>query len=1092
MRNWLRWISLALATCVPAAPGLAQTTFATLTGTVVDPNGALVPDAAVEATHVASNYAYQVRTNTAGVYTLAQLREGKYTVRVRATGFREFVATDVDLSARDYRRLDAQLALGAVESKVEVAGGGLALIETETARISSVKSDDTIKNLPLNTRSMYSFLQLTPGMLVQTAGNAYLRFAGSRGNQENEATDGSTFNNMYDGSLLPQADFMEGFQEMRVDMANNGAEFGALGQVTFISKAGTNLLHGSAYDYYTAAGLVARNPFSPTRDTYVRHAPGASVGGPVLIPHVYNGKDRTFFFFTYETMRGGAIRQLLNDTVALAPWRQGDFSAPGNLTVKDPTTGSPFPNNIIPASRLSATALKMQDFYFPLPNYGDTSTLQTGNFRLIESRPYDPYSQWATRIDHRFSAKDFVFGRFNWQRQHIEPFEVFPSMGQGWLRRDNRGVNLSYTHTFNGSMLNEFRWGLANNDTPRHPTVNGNQLDQQFGITGLVPNIPDIPGVPLIKWSNLGLTNVSTNYDNRVPGFRNRVQQFTDHFSWFKGRHSVKTGVTLGRTGFADGPANNSMWGNWTFSNRYTGQPYADFLLGLPTTVQRGYPILVYTLHRWSYDFFATDDVKLNSRLTLSLGLRYELKPDWTEENGLLSVFDVATGKIVVPDGSASKISPLFPSGYTSIIQASQAGYPANTLIRTDTNNFAPRIGLAYRPWDNNTVLRAGFGIYYDVVPRAPSAAGSPYVLNEPAYTNPSPNPTVVLPQAWPSSGASGPTNVTLPAGIRTDLRIPYSPQFSFTIEHQQWGNGFRISYIATGTRQGEYAYNINQPTANTQAFINKPRMFPQYPAITYITNGAGHQYNSLTLAMRREMKHGLTYQFSYELSRDIGDLERGASPEDAYNRARERGVWLDVPTHRVTSYAVYQLPFGKGRTFLSSPNRLVDALIGGWQISPVWTMYSGQFLTPQWTGSDPTGTAYTTSATPASVTIRPSQIGNPNLPSDQRSVTHWFDASAFTAPALGYFGSAARGTIKGPGLVVVDLGLSKYFSITERLRVRTEASATNLPNHPNWSNPGVNISTPSSVGVITSVGGVAAYDQPGTRTIRLSLRLEW
>ena len=389
-------------------------------------------------------------------------------------------------------------------------------------------------------------------------------------------------------------------------------------------------------------------------------------------------------------------------------------------------------------------------------------------------------------------------------------------------------------------------------------------------------------------------------------------------------------------------------------------------------------------------------------------------------------------------------------------------------------------------------MFRAGFGLFYDVVPRNPNAAGSPYVLNEPAYTNPSPSPTVTLPMAWPSAGAAGPTNVTLPAGIRKDLRIPYSPQWSATIEHQRWGNGFRISYVGTGTRQGEYSYNINQPVAGPGLFINKGRMFLNYPAISYITNGAGHQYNALTLATRREMKNGLTFQVAYELSRDIGDLERGGAPEDAYNRARERGVWVDVPTHRVTSFAVYQLPFGKGRRFASNVNRIVDAVIGGWGVSPVWSMYSGQFLTPQWTGSDPAGISYTTSATPASVTIRPSQVADPNLPAGQRSVTHWFNTAAFVAPTAGYLGTASRGAIKGPGLVVVDLGLSKYFNLTEKLRLRAEGTATNLANHPNWSNPGVNISTPSSAGVITSVGGVASFDQPGTRTIRMSLRLEW
>jgi hypothetical protein len=268
--------------------------------------------------------------------------------------------------------------------------------------------------------------------------------------------------------------------------------------------------------------------------------------------------------------------------------------------------------------------------------------------------------------------------------------------------------------------------------------------------------------------------------------------------------------------------------------------------------------------------------------------------------------------------------------------------------------------------------------------------------------------------------------------------------------------------------------------------------MFPQYPAINYISNGAGHQYHSITGELQRHMARGLSYQFSYQLARDIGDLERGQSPENAYDRQRERAVWVDVPTHRVTGNFIYELPAGRGRKFLTGGNRLANAIFGGWELTGVLSYYSGRFLTALWTGPDPTGTAYTANRTPAQVTIRPDQLRDANLPADQRTVNRWFDGSAFAPPQAGNFGTAAKNTIKGPGVTVLNGGLSKYFQIHERARVRGEITSTNILNHPNWSEPGLNITAPDQLGVISATGGVASYDQSGPRTVRMGVRLEF
>ncbi|MEZ5356804.1 MAG: TonB-dependent receptor, partial [Bryobacteraceae bacterium] len=487
-----------------------------------------------------------------------------------------------------------------------------------------------------------------------------------------------------------------------------------------------------------------------------------------------------------------------------------------------------------------------------------------------------------------------------------------------------------------------------------------------------------------------------------------------------------------------------------------------------------------------AWDFFVTDEFKMTSKLTLNVGMRYELHPSWSQADGKQSTFDVVSGKIVVPDGSLGAISPLMPQGYVDIVEASSVkGFHSKNLIRNEYNNFAPRIGLAWRPFDNRTVIRAGYGIFYDIVARAVPVGGAPFVINEPTYTNTRPVPTVVLPRVFPASVA-GPSTISIPQAINPGLRDPYSMQYNFTLEHERWDTGFRLSYVGTNTRQGEWGYNANQPVPDGNLFASKARPFQRYPGITYITNGAGHQYNSLTAEAERRFARGLAYQLSWVWARDIGDLERGESPENAFDRAREKAVWLDIPTHRVTGNFLWELPFGK------NGSRLHRAVLGGWELNAVYSFYSGQFLTPAWTGPDPVGTAFTGSNTPAQVTIRPNLLRDANLAVDSRTTRRWFDTAAFSAPAQGSYGTSSKGVILGPGSSILNAGVAKHFSIGERLRLRWELTATNATNTPNYANPNTNITSVAQVGVITGVGGVSSLDSSGPRALRMGLRAEW
>ncbi len=1085
-----RIVALLLLSAGAAA---AQTTFASITGTVTDGTGATVPGAAITATHRDNNYEYKAESNGSGGYNIPQLLDGMYTVRIQAAGFKEYLVRELRLAPLDVRRVDVRLEVGAVETRVEVSAGAT-LIETETARISDSKDSMQMKSRPMNTRSLWNFIGLSPGVTQAGAGSSTRRFAGSRANQSDASIDGITLSNQYDGTQIsPLTSQIESFEEVRVDMANNTAEFGSVGQVTIVSKGGSNTLHGSLFDYYSTPSFRSRDPFAAQRGTGIRHNPGFSVGGPIIIPKVYNGRNRTFFFGSFETTRGSLILSTRNSGVPLAPWRDGDFSAlTGANAIRDPSANVPFADGRIPASRISPVSKKFQERFYPVPNF-NPSVFSATNFRTQTQRPFDPNTYWTTRFDHRLNSKHFVFGRYIWNRSYSRDFDnSLPAFGQRWQTRDTRGINTSYTFTLSANMVNEARWGYAWNDNPRHGPLLGNEVTKDLGLTGLSPGIPqDINGVLRVGFTGLAITQTAQTAW-RHPGFLNFAQQFQDQFSWFRGKHNLKFGLLAGRTLYQDQNMPDALFGNLTFSNRYANHPYADFLLGIPTSAQRAAPAIFVDRTRWDWNFYLTDEWKIRPNLTLNVGMRYELHPAWNEKSGRQSIFDVTTGKIIIPDGASKGISPLMPRGYVDIVEAKNAGYPGVSLIRLDKNNFAPRAGLAWRPFGANTVIRAGFGIYYDIVPPQANAGGAPFVINEPTFTNPTPTPTLTFPRIFPDSVA-GPTSITLPSGIRTHLRIPFSMQYNFTIEHQRWHTGFRASYIGTNTRQGEWVYNFNQPVADSRAFVEKARPFPNYPAVNYRTNGAGHQYHSLTLEAERRYTNGLAYQVSWVWARDIGDLERGESPENAYDRLREKGVWLDIPTHRITGNLIYEFPFGKGKKFGAGSGRLLNLLVSGWEWSSVYSLYSGQFLTPLWTGSDPTGTAFTGSATPAQVTIRPNQLRSGNIGADQRSTGRWFDASAFSAPTRGFYGTSAKGVLYGPGAELVNAGIAKNFVFGEKWRVRWELTATNVFNTPNYANPGVNITTAAGVGVITSTSGdVSPLDSGGPRGLRTGLRAEW
>ncbi len=1000
-RPALATLSLVLFSLLPTAVA-AQTTFATITGSVTDSSGAVVRGAAVTATNVETSVVTKTTTNDDGVYTVSQLREGPYLLSIAAPGFREFIATDILLVTRDIRRIDAALQTGGFEAAVKVIAGS-APIELETARISDVRTAAQLRTLPLNDPGLYSTLAITP--MMATRGGTYT-FAGSKYNQSQFTIDGTS---MSDGvgetPIGPLANYIESFKEVKIDLANNSAESASLGQVTVVSKSGTNRFEGALFDYYQSPMFRVKNPFSMRRAAGVIHFPGLALGGPAVIPRLYDGHGRTFWFVSGETVTGSSASVDLNPTVPLEAWRRGDFSALG-IPIRNPLTGEVYADGRMPPSALNPVALRIQERFYPLPNTGSTTTLVANNYReTVDAKRSKPYYGTA-RLDHNFSNNDRIFGRFTFHQATNPVWEGnLPAIGMRQALRQNKAVTFSYTRILGPSLVNEFRYGHAYNNNPISGPIRGLELIQSLGLRGLAPGLPDIGGILKTSFPGTALTGL-TQIDVANPGFLNRNNQFQDQLTWLRGTHSLKFGTEIRRVDWEELAAPSNLFGTLDFTGRFTGHPYADFLLGVPNTASRAFPPVAAHRSRWTYDFFAQDDWKIRRNLTINLGLRYDLHPGWFEREGRLAAFDLDSRAIVIADDGMNKVSPLMPAGYVGIVSASSVGLPSRTLVRTDRNNFAPRLGLAYRPFGGGqTVIRAGYGLYYDMMPIDLQAARAPFVFTETTFTNPA-APTVVLPAVFPAAGTAGPSTIALPLAVNPDLQMPYSHQWNVTVEHELWNTGFRASYVGTLGREMWYTRDVNAPEADGRLYVDKPRPFPQYPSITYADNGASHDYHGVTLEAERRFSRGLFFQVAYTAAKDTTEtVEWFNAIENSFDLSRERGRDSATPRHRLTTAMIYDLPFGHGRPWLSTVPRIVDLAVGGWQLSLVGYLQTGNFLTPTISVPDPTGTRFTTAATRPTVTLRPDQLRDPQLA--DASIDRWFDVTAFGAPAIGRFGTA-------------------------------------------------------------------------------------
>ncbi len=1061
----------------------AQATFGTLTGAVTDASGAVVPGASLQVANEGTNVTRTVVSSGAGVYEVPNLSPGKYRVTARQAGFKTFVVQGVEIAALRTVRVDVRMEVG--EVGVEVTVQGVApVIETDTASISSVRTSKDLNDLPLNIRSTvsgtgdsglyrYVFLAPTGGQ----GGGSRFSLGGARGSQNYFNIDGVSANSpAFGNSIGPATPSFESIQEVRFEIVNNKAEFGEVANITAITKGGTNELHGALFWYHETSALNARPFFAPSRPVNIRNNFGASAGGPVV-------RNKLFFFGTYE---GERQRQpaVITPNVPTVAMRAGNFSA---LTapIRNPfANNDPFPGNQIPASLLNQGAVRWQQRFYPLPNFG-APTLTNANFRSLVPQQIR-HDQFDIRMDYSVRSNNNLYARVSYKRSQPQVLDSgLPSELTG-LRvqvRMARQVAISDTWTLTPNLINEFKAGFTRNFNPRQGILLGQDLVNELGIQGLEP-APGVENVP-----TLSITGFQAMSQIAKAAPAENTFQFVDQLTHIRGAHTIKGGIEFRPQQYNDFV--RPQFGTYSFTGFASGHPWADFLMGVPQTTSRNYVRPPRYARFYFLTGFIQDDWKVSPTFTLNYGLRWDFNQPARDKFDTVFNVDAANGRLVAPTQTTIDryVNRLFPRAIP-IVTAEAAGFPARSLRQKDLNNFQPRIGFAWRPFGGTrTVVRGGYGVFNDdfTADLFSPLYGGPFALTE-SFVNSISNstPALTLQRPFLGAGSSGNVDVT---GIAMDVRNAYAQQWNFTLE-RDFGKavGLRLSYVGTKSTSLVYGRNVNLPAPSSVPFAQSRRPFPLFRNIVMRENGGSHIYHAFTPQVERKWNNGLSFMGAYTWAKSLtdvdetGGVEGGTTIENPWNRARERGDAQYAPRHRFISTLIWEVPVGRGRRFLSGGGPAVWA-IGGWQLSGSYIAQTGEFLTPSFAGVDPSNTQ--------TVGGIPDRIGDGNLPSGQRTIDRWFDASAFAVPAAnsGRFGTSGRGILVGPGRQTASLAAFKSFPIRERIALRVQISFTNLFNHANFDIPALNISAPNAVSTIRAVQG---RDLAGPRNGLIGARLDW
>jgi hypothetical protein len=1055
----LLWLGVALS-----VPAFGQVQTGRVVGTVRDSQAATVPRATVTLTSLATGEARNVTTSDHGDYVVTPVDPGRYRVSVALQGFQTAVVNAVEVPVGQSVRVDFELKIGALSETTEVTGGA-PLLDTESGTLGQNVTNTQIVDLPLNGRSFYELARLTPGSAGLPGGGNLVRIrsnfisgtaiSGVRGSQLTFQIDGVDVTDHHQGGSYIQTS-VDALQEFKVQQSAYSAEFSqAGGMLNAATKSGSNEFHGGLFEFLRNDAFDATDFFVKPKQKLDRHQFGGTLGGPLA-------KGKTFFFASYEGTRENQGLPV-NLTVPSAAMKRGDFSAVRNV-LYDPLTGQPFPGNVIPANRLSPQAAYFAK-YLPDPNVG------AGNFTWSPERVLHA-DQFTLRLDHSLSEKHKMFLRYSFHDNRMEdpsstlgnPYSAFPGLGDAHIHTRGQNIVASLTSSLTPTLLNEFRASYLPQVVDLEPFGLGTNYLQEAGIKGFEET--GRPGVvgsfPDFSWSGYSAMNGSA-FDQRPKTQDLKVFEFTDNVTLLRGRHIVKVGTKIRRwlPHFTD---SKQYQGQWTYngfatqnpaSPTGTGDAFADFMLGMPRQVVRSFPADTFGGQATYAHFYAQDDVKVNRRLSLNLGLRYEYSPWASGYRGQVGTFDPRSTRpiIVASDTDQVDTGSQFagPSAYAlfqnQIQTSSQAGLPLQ-ITATDKAQFGPRFGFAFKVTDK-TVLRGGYGIFFEQENTDGRVNNNmvPFRLDETGINDLTQRRTMAdFFQGRALTTSAAPTL----GPVATEAKMGRNQHFNFGVQQElSRSTVLEVNYVGNIGSHLNGTTNINIPSPAAGG-VQARRPYPQFGNIAYFDTNQSNTYHSLQTTLVRRASRGLWYMVSYTFSKSITTVNTAAV---GGNSGREKALsFFDVP-HNLAISTGWELPVGHGKRFLSDASGATQALLGGWQMQAILILRSGRPFTP------------TISADRANTGVggqRPNRVGSGKL--DNPTVEKWFEPTAFVLPAQFTYGDSGANILREGSYRNLDFSVFKRFG--NKLEFRAECF--NLTNTPSFNAPATAIDT-ATAGRVTS-----------------------
>jgi Carboxypeptidase regulatory-like domain/TonB dependent receptor len=1066
MRKRIARILIIFSLTVVSA--FAQTETGRIIGTLTDTSGAVIPGATVTLTHVQTNRETVATTDDTGRYVSIPLAIGNYRVAVERAGFKKVIRSGITLQVGETAVLDFKLEVGELTQQVEVTSDA-PLLETTEASQGQVIDSRRIVDLPLNGRDYLDLALVSAGTLQASGAFGGFSANGLRNTQNNYMLDGLDNNNNQLWAAAGRGEAVkpsvDGVQEFKVLTNNYSAEYGraAGGIVNVAIKSGTNAFHGTAFEFIRNEALDARNFFAPPNENkppFKRNQFGFSLGGPVI-------KDKTFFFGDYE---GTRIREssIYNNTIPTLKIRQGDFSELSQ-TIYDPTTYDPatntrrpFPGNIIPDNRIDPVARKLTELY-PDP----TNNQLSENFLWVTPNRQNA-NKFDIRIDHNLASRDTIYYRHSYYRtSHPSspsmPPPLYGGFGAQKNQHDGWNAGLVWNHTFSPTLITSTRGAYNKVFSRIEPPVDKN-LNAELGINGVNQDAPGFATFGISGYSEIGLGPWLPTF----LGSRNR--QLKNDTSWIKGKHTLKFGVDILSKGDNQHEAEFAP-GAFSFDGVFTRDPetglggdgFADFLLGIPNTSNAG-TFLGYSSKSWLDQFYVQDDWQVTPELTLNLGWRYELFQFPYELHNNIANFDIDT-------------DPSNPQ----LVLAKNGSHSDRSTVASDTNNFAPRFGFAYK-FARRTVLRGGYGIFYA---NNEGAGDSQWLQGNPPFamtvnlTTDTINPVVLLKNGVPE-GTVSLTNLhdVRPSSYERHPSLGYSQQWNFNIQRElapDWL--WEIGYYGNKANHLLQRWDANYALAGPGDLNARRRwrsvLIPGTDiVVSPLSALEAHRFDgnslfhSLQTRIEKRFSAGFTLLASYNWSKTISDVCQpgngtgcqGSNIQNPLDRRAERSVDDQHIGHRLVGSYVWSLPFGQGHRWGKGWSSLTDTVLGGWNVSGILTLTSGLPFSLSVAGNPSNSSGHD----------RPDLVGD--LRVSDRTIDRWFNTDAFAPNAPFTYGNVGRNSLTGPPLRNLDFAALKNFRVNERVALQFRFEAFNFTNTPPFGIPGSTVGT-RSFGRITSAG---------------------